>query len=76
MFLSTVKTRKLCEGRNSWHSRWWEFKAVLLLLSMAVPFFIPSQFVQIYGWSLISLPLNSYNFHVVKKVRLTKKIYL
>ncbi|KEH41193.1 putative serine incorporator/TMS membrane protein [Medicago truncatula] len=49
MFLSTVKTRKLCEGRNSWHSRWWEFKAVLLLLSMAVPFFIPSQFVQIYG---------------------------
>ncbi|WJX10856.1 hypothetical protein P8452_01530 [Trifolium repens] len=49
MFLSTVKTRKLCEGRNSWHSRWWELKAVLLLISVTLPFFIPSQFVQIYG---------------------------
>ncbi|CAI8601929.1 unnamed protein product [Vicia faba] len=49
MFATTVKTRKLCEGRNSWHSRWWELKAVLLLLSVTLPFFIPSQFVQIYG---------------------------
>ncbi|KAK7279139.1 hypothetical protein RJT34_24185 [Clitoria ternatea] len=49
MFLTTVKTRKLCEGRNSWHSGWWEFKSVLLLVSMALSFCFPSELVQIYG---------------------------
>ncbi|XP_019465196.1 PREDICTED: serine incorporator 3 isoform X3 [Lupinus angustifolius] len=49
MFLSTVKTRKLFEGQNSWHSGWWELKSVLLVVSMALPFFFPSQIIQIYG---------------------------
>ncbi|TKY53626.1 Serine incorporator 3 [Spatholobus suberectus] len=49
MFLTTVKTRKLCEGRNLWHSGWWEVKSVLLFVSMALPFFFPSELVQIYG---------------------------
>nr|XP_029146902.1 probable serine incorporator [Arachis hypogaea] len=49
MFLTTVKTRKLCEARNSWHSGWWGLKSILLLVSMALPFLLPSEFVQIYG---------------------------
>nr|KYP73604.1 Serine incorporator 3 [Cajanus cajan] len=49
MFLTTVKTRKLCEHRNWWHSGWWEVKSVLLIVSMALPFFFPSEIVQIYG---------------------------
>ena len=49
MFLTTVKTRKLCEHQNLWHSGWWEVKSVLLLVSMALPFFFPSELVQIYG---------------------------
>ncbi|XP_057434021.1 uncharacterized protein LOC130726735 isoform X1 [Lotus japonicus] len=49
MFLTTVNTRKLCEGRNSWHSGWWELKSILLLVSMTLPFLFPSEFVQIYG---------------------------
>ncbi|KAL2326575.1 hypothetical protein Fmac_025633 [Flemingia macrophylla] len=49
MFLTTVNTRKLCEYRNSWHSGWWEVKSVLLIVSMALPFFFPSKIVQIYG---------------------------
>uniref|UniRef100_A0A0R0E8F9 Serine incorporator 3 n=1 Tax=Glycine max TaxID=3847 RepID=A0A0R0E8F9_SOYBN len=43
------KTRKLCEHQNLWHSGWWEVKSVLLLVSMALPFFFPSELVQIYG---------------------------
>ncbi|KAE9621210.1 putative serine incorporator/TMS membrane protein [Lupinus albus] len=49
MFLTTVKTRKLFEAQNSWHSGWWELKSVLLVVSMALPFFFPSQVIQIYG---------------------------
>ncbi|KAK4258309.1 hypothetical protein QN277_007768 [Acacia crassicarpa] len=49
MFVSTVETRKLYEGRNSWHCGWWAFKFILLLLSFALSFFLPSQIVQIYG---------------------------
>ncbi|KAJ7979719.1 Serinc-domain containing serine and sphingolipid biosynthesis protein [Quillaja saponaria] len=49
MFLTTLKTRKLYEARNGWHSRWWVVKFLLLVISMAVPFFFPSDVVQIYG---------------------------
>ncbi|QCE05571.1 Serine incorporator/TMS membrane protein [Vigna unguiculata] len=49
MFLTTVKTRKLHESWNLWHSGYWEVKFIILLVSMALPFFFPSELVQIYG---------------------------
>ncbi|XP_047178532.1 probable serine incorporator isoform X1 [Vigna umbellata] len=49
MFLTTVKTRKLHESWNLWHSGHWEVKFIILLVSMALPFFLPSELVQIYG---------------------------
>ncbi|KAJ6703125.1 SERINE INCORPORATOR [Salix viminalis] len=49
MFLTTIKTRKLYEARSSWHSEWWALKLVLLIVSMAVPFFLHSKYIQIYG---------------------------
>ncbi|KAI3469903.1 hypothetical protein Pfo_026566 [Paulownia fortunei] len=49
MFLTTCNTRKLYEGRNAWHSGWWGLKFVLLLLSFVIPFFIPTDYVQLYG---------------------------
>ncbi|GFP79834.1 probable serine incorporator [Phtheirospermum japonicum] len=49
MFLSTCNTRKLDEARNAWHSGWWAVKFVLLLISLVIPFFIPSDYIQLYG---------------------------
>ncbi|ESW17422.1 hypothetical protein PHAVU_007G238300 [Phaseolus vulgaris] len=49
MLVTTVKTRKLHEQRNLWHSGKWEVKSIILLVSMALPFFFPSELVQIYG---------------------------
>ncbi|KAJ1282287.1 hypothetical protein BS78_03G040300 [Paspalum vaginatum] len=49
MFLSTVKTRKVHDCRNSWHSEWWPAKVVLWLGLTAVTFLAPSPLVQLYG---------------------------
>ncbi|KAM3708450.1 hypothetical protein ACJW31_02G097500 [Castanea mollissima] len=49
MFLSTISTRKLFEARNTWHSRRWAFKFFLFIVSVAVPFFLSSDFIQLYG---------------------------
>ncbi|XP_031113441.1 probable serine incorporator isoform X1 [Ipomoea triloba] len=49
MFLLTCYTRKLCEARNAWHSGWWILKFVILIVCLAVPFFIPSDYIQLYG---------------------------
>ncbi|KAL3820252.1 hypothetical protein ACJIZ3_006157 [Penstemon smallii] len=49
MFLSTCYTKKLNEVRNAWHSGWWAMKLVMLLISFVIPFFIPTDYVQIYG---------------------------
>ncbi|ESR33753.1 hypothetical protein CICLE_v10006912mg [Citrus x clementina] len=49
MFLSTCSTRKLDEVRSNWHSGCWVLKSFLLIASMAVPFFFPSDYMQIYG---------------------------
>uniref|UniRef100_A0A5B7BC69 Putative serine incorporator n=1 Tax=Davidia involucrata TaxID=16924 RepID=A0A5B7BC69_DAVIN len=49
MFLTTCKTSKLYEARNTWHSGWWALKFVILIASLVIPFFIPSDFVQLYG---------------------------
>ncbi|GMY26908.1 probable serine incorporator [Fagus crenata] len=49
MFLSTSNTKKLFEARNTWHSRWWSFKFFLFVVSVAIPFFLSSDFIQLYG---------------------------
>lgn len=49
MFLSTVNTRKVHDCRNSWHSEWWPVKILLWMGFTAVPFFAPSQLIQLYG---------------------------
>uniref|UniRef100_A0A0D9UXJ4 Serine incorporator n=1 Tax=Leersia perrieri TaxID=77586 RepID=A0A0D9UXJ4_9ORYZ len=49
MFLSTMRTRKMHDRRNSWHSEWWPAKIVLWMGFTVVPFFLPSQLIQLYG---------------------------
>ncbi|XP_021291417.1 probable serine incorporator isoform X1 [Herrania umbratica] len=49
MFLTTFSTRKLFETCSKWHSGWWALKFVLLVVSIVVPFFLPPDFIQIYG---------------------------
>lgn len=49
MFLTTTKTKKLFEARNTWHSRWWQLKLFLFIVSVAVPFLVPSDFIHLYG---------------------------
>jgi hypothetical protein len=49
MFLSTARTRKTHDCRNSWHSEWWPVKIVLWMALTAVPFFAPSPLIQLYG---------------------------
>lgn len=49
MFLSTCSTSKVDEIRSNWHSGYWILKSFLLIASMAVPFFLPSDYMQIYG---------------------------
>ncbi|KAK8709426.1 hypothetical protein V6N13_060442 [Hibiscus sabdariffa] len=49
MFLTTFTARKLYEAYSKWHSGWWGLKLVLLLISMVVPFFLPPDFIHIYG---------------------------
>ncbi|XP_073056692.1 uncharacterized protein [Primulina eburnea] len=49
MFVTTCNTKKLNQVRNSWHSGWWALKSVLLIIATVIPFFIPSDYIQIYG---------------------------
>ncbi|KAJ8448586.1 hypothetical protein Cgig2_012230 [Carnegiea gigantea] len=49
MFLTTMKTRKLNEVRSAWHCGWWPAKIILLIVSMASPFFFSSEFIHWYG---------------------------
>ncbi|XP_062105080.1 uncharacterized protein LOC133816777 isoform X2 [Humulus lupulus] len=49
MFLTTFRTRKLYETRNAWHSGWWTLKYFMLIVSLVVPIFFPSGFIQLYG---------------------------
>ncbi|CAA0816703.1 Serinc-domain containing serine and sphingolipid biosynthesis protein [Striga hermonthica] len=59
MFLTTANTRKLHEVRNTWHSGWWGLKFILLLISFMIPFFIPSDYIQLYGKIFLILQLIS-----------------
>ncbi|KAJ1271792.1 hypothetical protein BS78_06G153100 [Paspalum vaginatum] len=49
MFATTFGTRKLYEVRNSWHSGCWILKSFVYVVSIGVPFIIPSIFIQLYG---------------------------
>ncbi|KAG9136119.1 hypothetical protein Leryth_003738 [Lithospermum erythrorhizon] len=49
MFLSTSNTSKLMEARNGWHSGRWPLKLFILLVSVMLPFFIPSNYIHLYG---------------------------
>ncbi|KAL1548327.1 putative serine incorporator [Salvia divinorum] len=49
MFLTTCYTSKLYQVRAAWHSGWWGLKSVMLLISFMIPFFIPSDYIQLYG---------------------------
>ncbi|XP_058101348.1 uncharacterized protein LOC131245719 [Magnolia sinica] len=49
MFFTTFRSSKLYESSNSWHSRWWASKFFILIILMVVPFFIPVDFIRLYG---------------------------
>ncbi|XP_027165934.1 probable serine incorporator [Coffea eugenioides] len=49
MFLTTCNTKKLHQARNQWHSGWWALKFVILIISLVIPFFVPSDYIQVYG---------------------------
>ncbi|KAL3678925.1 hypothetical protein R1sor_021881 [Riccia sorocarpa] len=49
MYLTTVRTSRTDDPRDSWHSGWWPVKAFILAFFIVIPFFIPSAFIQIYG---------------------------
>ncbi|KAL7177494.1 hypothetical protein ACSBR2_030785 [Camellia fascicularis] len=49
MFLTTCNTSKLYETRNTWHSRWWPLKFIMLIVSLTIPFFLPLNLIQLYG---------------------------
>lgn len=49
MLLTTCNTSKLHETRNTWHSSWWPLKFIMLVVSITIPFFVPSDFIQLYG---------------------------
>ncbi|KAJ0034906.1 hypothetical protein Pint_25256 [Pistacia integerrima] len=49
MFLCTCYTQKLYEARSKWHTGWWTLKFILLIISIAVPFFFNSVYIHLYG---------------------------
>ncbi|KAH1251759.1 putative serine incorporator [Glycine max] len=49
MFLSTARTSKLNNVRDTWHSGWWSVKIALWVVTTVIPFLLPSEFIQIYG---------------------------
>lgn len=49
MFLGTVGTSKVNDRRDTWHSQWWSVKATMFLGFMVVPFFLPTEFIEMYG---------------------------
>lgn len=59
MFSTTVKTRKLYEARNTWHSGWWALKSFLLSVAIVAPFFLPADFIQLYGMLIFYLQRQS-----------------
>lgn len=60
LFLTTCGTTKLFNIRNTWHSGWWTVKFGILVIILVFSFFIPSDFVQLYGKSIkLQEPINA-----------------
>ncbi|KAK9072432.1 hypothetical protein SSX86_008866 [Deinandra increscens subsp. villosa] len=49
LFLTTCGTTKLFSIRSTWHSGWWTSKFAILVITLVVSFFIPSDFIHLYG---------------------------
>lgn len=49
MFLTTVGTSSTRDIRDAWHAGWWPVKTILWITLIAAPFFIPPQYIEIYG---------------------------
>ncbi|KAL1356702.1 hypothetical protein HN51_008688 [Arachis hypogaea] len=49
MYWSTAGTSKLKEGRDRWHSGWWLVKIILWVIITIFPFYLPSEFIEVYG---------------------------
>nr|XP_043613717.1 probable serine incorporator [Erigeron canadensis] len=49
LFLTTCGTAKLFSLRNTWHSGWWTIKFAILMITLVISFFIPSDYVHLYG---------------------------
>ncbi|KAI7725430.1 hypothetical protein M8C21_020252 [Ambrosia artemisiifolia] len=49
LFLTTCGTTKLFDIRSTWHSGWWTSKFAILVITLVFSFFIPTDFVHLYG---------------------------
>ncbi|GAB4843694.1 hypothetical protein Ancab_013658 [Ancistrocladus abbreviatus] len=49
MLLTTIKTSKLYEVQNAWHSGWWIMKFIILVASTTSTFFLPPDVIHVYG---------------------------
>ncbi|XP_031125199.1 probable serine incorporator [Ipomoea triloba] len=49
MFVSTLGTTKLMDRRETWHSRWWFAKIPMMIALTLLPFFLPSDLIEVYG---------------------------
>nr|GME00374.1 probable serine incorporator [Ipomoea batatas] len=49
MFVSTLGTTKLMDRRETWHSRWWFAKIPMMIALILLPFFLPSDLIEVYG---------------------------
>eukprot|EP00897_Mesotaenium_endlicherianum_P006627 jgi/Mesen1/5993/ME000304S05006 len=49
MFATTVGTKVKESWRDTWHNGWWLLKAIMLVLLLFPPFFMPSVVFQVYG---------------------------
>ncbi|GAA0154570.1 protein-binding activity modulator [Lithospermum erythrorhizon] len=49
MFLSTLGTSKLHQGREEWHSRWWFAKFIMIIALILLTLYMPSEVISFYG---------------------------
>lgn len=49
MFLTTARTKKIDDPRDSWHSGWWPVKTLFWIVIMVTPFFVPPTYIHFYG---------------------------
>jgi serine incorporator 1/3 len=51
MFISTVRTVKVNDRRNSWHCGWWAVKIAIFIACSTISTLVPSGWIQLYGQS-------------------------